>query len=292
MLRSPVRVSNPRTPVPRISRSGARAQPSSTDWHRAIGTAPHLRFLFILTLSLCAPSSGAAQFSVSPVIVTLPRHAGDQPVSGLISVRNESEEPQEFLISAVDFNQSIDGDHAYAPTGTLPGTCGQSVALTPGALSVDAGDVKNVRIEIPGGPPDRSCWFMVFVESPATSEAGVVINQRIGVKVFGIGTSAMPGGEIRSAALDDADGSRAVSFEFENPGKAPVWPSGSLEVRDYNGALVAETPVRAFTVLPQSSRRVVVQLPGDLEGGRYLAVPMLDFGGEYLAGTQLLFRVP
>ncbi|MCL7960210.1 MAG: hypothetical protein M8861_08465, partial [marine benthic group bacterium] len=65
-----------------------------------------------------------------------------------------------------------------------------------------------------------------------------------------------------------------------------------VEVRDFRGTVVASSAVRAFTVLPGSKRQLAVRLPDELAPGQYLAVPMLDFGGEYLAGTQIPFRVP
>ena len=282
----------PRSAAIRVSRPGSPHQLPSRDWLLSCRLILALGFIGMAVGSMIAPSTGVAQFSVSPVITTLPIHGGDQPVSGLVSVRNESETTKQFLLSIVDFDQSPDGDHSYSSPGTLHGSCGDRVEVTPVALSIGAGEVEDFRIEIPAGAPERSCWFMVFVESPAASESGVIINQRIGVKVFGIGASTMPGGEIRTASLDESGETRTVSLEYENPGDAPAWPIGALEVRDYRGAVVAATPVRQFTVLPRSSRRIVVELPHDLESGRYLAVPMLDFGGAYLAGTQLPFRVP
>lgn len=292
-MRSPsVPGDEPRSATTRVSRSGSSRELRARDWPLSCRSILLLGFVASGVGPLITPSTGAAQFSVSPVILTLPMQGDDQPVSGLVSVRNESETTQQFLLSVVDFDQSPDGDHSYSSTGTLDGSCGDRVEVTPVALSIESGEVGNVRIGIPAGAPERSCWFMVFVESPAASESGVIINQRIGVKVFGIGTSTMPGGEIRTASLVERGGTRTVSLEYENSGDAPAWPIGSLEVRDYHGTVVAATPVRQFTVLPRSSRRVVVELPDELESGRYLAVPMLDFGGAYLAGTQLPFRVP
>lgn len=239
-----------------------------------------------------APSSGQAQFSVSPVIVTLPREVDSGTSVGLVSIRNESEGSLEFRLQSVDFDQSPEGDHTYFPSGSHANSCGDDVRITPDALSVEAGQSQQVRFEIPGGPGDESCWFMIFVESPATTESGVVINQRIGVKVFGIGESTSPGGEFRAGSIVEEDGSRSVELEYANPGGAPAWPVGTVEVRDFRGTVVASSAVRAFTVLPGSKRQLAVRLPDQLAPGQYLAVPMLDFGGEYLAGTQIPFRVP
>ena len=158
----------------------------------------HVAFGLLACIALLAPSSGRAQFSVSPVILTLPRQADGDASVGLLSIRNESEGSLEFRLQTVDFDQSPEGDHTYRPSGSHPSSCGDDVRITPDALSVEARQSQQVRFEIPGGPRDESCWFMIFVESPATSESGVVINQRIGVKVFGIGDATSPGGEFHA----------------------------------------------------------------------------------------------
>lgn len=252
----------------------------------------HAAFGLLACICLFSPGPGQAQFSVSPVIVTLPRDVDGGPSVSLLSVRNEGTETLEFRLSATDFDQSPEGRHKYLPIGTHPSSCGNEVRITPDALAVGAGQVEQVRFEIPGGPEAESCWFMIFVESPSTSETGVVITQRIGVKVFGIGASSVPGGEIHSGSVADQDGKRSVALEYGNPGTAPAWPTGSVEVRDFRGTVVASSHVRPFTVLPGSTRQFVVEIQDELDAGQYLAVPMLDFGGEYLAGTQIPFRVP
>jgi hypothetical protein len=211
---------------------------------------------------------------------------------GLLSIRNEGEESLEFRLQAVDFDQSSEGGHSYLPSGSHPSSCGKDVRITPEALAVDAGQSQQVRFEIPGGSPNESCWCMVFIESPATSESGVVINQRIGVKVFGIGNSTAPGGEFHSGSVVEEDGVRSVALEYGNPGDAPAWPVGSVEVRDFRGTVVASSAVRPFTVLPGSKRQLVVELPGELEPGRYLAVPMLDFGGGTWPERRFLSAFP
>jgi hypothetical protein len=249
-------------------------------------------FGLLACVALLAPSSGLAQFSVSPVILTLPREVDGGTSVGVFSIRNESEGSLEFRLQSVDFDQSPEGNHTYFPSGSHASSCGDDVRITPDALSVEARQSQHVRFEIPGGPRDESCWFMIFVESPATSESGVVINQRIGVKVFGIGESTSPGGEFHAGSIVEEDGIRSVALEYANPGGAPAWPVGSVEVRDFRGTVVASSAVRPFTVLPGSKRQLAVELPDDIAPGQYLAIPMLDFGGEYLAGTQIPFRVP
>jgi hypothetical protein len=133
---------------------------------------------------------------------------------------------------------------------------------------------------------------MVFVETPSTSGNGVRINQRIGVKLYGLSAGAEPDGSLTTAEAADNGDAVDISFVFSNPGDWPVRPEGSVEIRDLNGSVMAAIPVPSFSVLPNREREIHVAVPvGDLPSGRYLAVPILDFGAEFLAGAQLDFRV-
>jgi len=83
-----------------------------------------------------------------------------------------------------------------------------------------------------------------------------------------------------------------VGFVVRNLGEWPLRPRGVVEIRDATGRPVTERPIDAFSVLPDREREISVAVAGtDLPPGRYLAVPILDWGGEYLAGTQIDFRV-
>ncbi|MDT8435784.1 MAG: hypothetical protein RRA92_03410, partial [Gemmatimonadota bacterium] len=212
--------------------------------------------------------------------------------AGAVHVRNEGDRSLAVRLTVADFTQSEDGRHAFLPAGSDPRGCGPDIRVTPEAASIPAGASEQIRFHVAGAPADRSCWFLLFVEHPAPSGSGVLIRQRIGVKVFAVPPGAAPGGEIAAGEVSDTGEARSLSFRYRNPGDAPARPSGSVEVRDFRGGLVATSQVRGFTVLPESARRVEVELPAGLAPGRYLAVPVLDFGGEYLAGAQFPFRVP
>lgn len=99
--------------------------------------------------------------------------------------------------------------------------------------------------------------------------------------------------QFRVYAVDfDQDRDGEVAFAFRNPGDWPLRPSGAVEIRDAGGAVVATAPVPAFSVLPEHERRLRVSLPLESAApGRYLAVPILDFGADYLAGAQADFRI-
>ena len=50
-------------------------------------------------------------------------------------------------------------------------------------------------------------------------------------------------------------------------------------------------PVESFSVLPGHERMVEIPLEADLAPGRYLAIPVLEYGDDGLMGAQVAFRV-
>ena len=235
------------------------------------------------------PAPLAAQFAVSPVIVQVAR--SDGPASATIVVENEGEDLMRFRVYSLDFDQDRAGNHVFSEAGQLPESCAERLSFAPDALTIPAGGRATVQVRLDPGP-DRTCWSMLFIESPSPSRSGVRVNQRIGVKLYGLGSAAGPAGGLTSADAHTDGGSLEVRFAFHNPGDHPVRPSGGVEIRDALGQVVASAPVHAFSVLPGHEREVSVSLP--IEGvrpGRYLAVPMLDFGGDFLAGAQVDFRL-
>ncbi len=96
-------------------------------------------------------------------------------------------------------------------------------------------------------------------------------------------------GGVVAVTATQAD-SLAIEVLFRNTGSAPLELHGTIEIRDGAGAAVASTPVGPLGVLPAHDRRFTTMLP-PLPAGDYLAVPILDFGADWLAGGQALFTV-
>ena len=238
-------------------------------------------------LALTAPAE--AQFSVSPVIVQV---AATEVAPARLQVRNEGENGLQFRAYALDFDMSPSGDHAYWEHGTQKQSCGQRLRIAPDAFTVPAGQSETISVSLDPGDSDTTCWSMVLVETSGSSEGSVVVRQRIGVKFYGLSADADVDGEVLAAGVDRDSIGLDVGFSVRNRGSWPLRPTGTLEIRDVHGQVVASQPVEAFSVLPEREREIRVVIPeARLEPGRYLAVPILDFGAEYLAGTQIDFRI-
>lgn len=260
----------------------------STRRPTSLSSRSALRGLTGLLVLICtAPAH--AQFSVSPVIVQIPATDPD-PVR--LEVRNEGENSMQFRSYSLDFDMSETGEHTYWEPGSQPESCGKRLRIAPDAFSVPAGQTSTIDVSLAPGPTDRTCWSMIMVETSGSSEGSILVNQRIGVKLYGLSEGWDVSGEVVNGSVASDSSQLDVRFTVRNEGAWPLRPNGVVEIRDVQGTLVASSPIEAFSVLPERERAVQVAVrDADLDPGRYLAVPILDFGTDYLSGTQIDFRV-
>ena len=239
--------------------------------------------------ALAYATPAAAQFSAQPVILEL--RTADSASTTTFSVRNEGETPLQLRIYAGDFDQPADGGHVFMEPGTHPRSCVERLRFFPDDIQLDPMQAGEVRVRME--PGDSTCWSMVFVQSVSRAETGIQIAQRIGIKVYGFSHRLVPEGEIRGVTVvrDSVVAGLAAFIDFENTGEGPARPEGEVEIRTEEGEVVAVIPVAPFSVLPGRVRAVIVPIGAGLAPGRYLAIPILDFGGDYLAGGQAVFDV-
>lgn len=239
------------------------------------------RLLLAAALPLLIPGAASAQLSASPAIVWLDGTA----TTATITVRNEDREPRQVRVYTSDFDQNAAGENEFFAPGTQPGSCGDRLRVTPDAAVLAAEESRELRLEMTD--PSNPCWAVVFVQTSSAAPGGISVAQRVGVKVFaGNGAPSTLDAEVTSVEAAPAQGGIAVSFEFRNGSASAVRPFGSVQLRNTAGESIAEVPVDPFSVLPGRSRRIEAFIPGSPSAGRYVVVPVLDFGGEYLAGGQ------
>ncbi len=240
----------------------------------------------ILALAVPGPANG--QFSAQPVIMEMSASQGS--TAAAFSVRNESDAPLQFRIYVSDYDQAEAGGTVFLDLGTHERTCAGRIDVFPDNLVLSPRESGEVRVRM--APGDSTCWSLVFVQSTSRGTEGVRIAQRIGVRVYGVAPDARAEGEVRAVAVSKGDdGSDAVAIDFRNTGSAPLRPDGELEIRSLAGDVVAVIPVAPFSVLPGRTGRASVRLDAGLSPGRYLLIPILDFGGDYLAGGQAWLEV-
>lgn len=240
--------------------------------------------LAVAVCAFCLPAPSQAQYSVRPVIHHFPAGSEATRVS---RVKNEGDDPRQLRIYAADFDRDRQGSHRFLSAGRHDRSCADRMEVFPDQVHLEPGEAAEVRVTL--RPGARTCWSVVFLETVQQGTGGMRIGQRIGVKVYGHGTGATQEASVDSVAASAAGDSVAVEFTVLNSGELPVRPVGAVEIRSFAGEVVAERPLQPFGVLPGSRRVVEVRVDADLDPGRYLAVPILDIGADYLLGGQASF---
>ncbi|MGB5301639.1 MAG: hypothetical protein WBO43_09135 [Gemmatimonadota bacterium] len=241
------------------------------------------------------PVAAHGQFSVSPVILPIPHST--EVTEATVMVRNNGESPLQLRIFSADFDQDADGSHSTSAAGTHARSCSGRLEIVPDGLSIPAGVTQPVMFRLrPGGDRDSTCWSLVFIEKPPPEGTGPRAALRIGVKVYGLSADGGESAEISAASVVDGDstsetGGRELQFTISNPDAWPVLARGTVEIRDLEGLPYGTVAVEAFSVLPEHARTVRVPLEAVLAPGRYLAIPVLEYGDDGLMGAQVAFRV-
>jgi hypothetical protein len=271
-----------------MSRTGWLVGATNVGVAAAPGILPGRSVVFAGLLLVSGVVPASAQFSAWPVIMELRPEA--DAAARVLTVRNESASPLQLQVYGGDFDQPEDGGHTFVGLGEHDRSCASRLEILPEHLSVGPHGTGEVRIRME--PGDSTCWSMVFVQGVARGGSGFQIAQRIGVKVYGVSPAATREGEVRSVqVVNGSDGSRHMDVGFANTGTAPLRAEGELEIRSETGGVVATVPIPAFSILPGRINRTRVLLTTSLPAGAYILIPILDFGGAYLAAGQALLEI-
>jgi hypothetical protein len=239
--------------------------------------------------ALGTPAELSGQYSVSPVIFPVPASGEDLELTAI--VHNSGDAPLDLRVFAEDYDQSRDGSYLNAPYGEHPRSCADRLEVLPAAFSVPPGESQPVTLRMKGSDDPESCWSLVYVENPAPPTGTLRLSSRIGIKVYGLTREGAYQADITSATVELAGEDRVLRFTVNNYQDWPVIARGSVQVRDLEGVSFGEVPVSVFSVLPGHEREFGIALPAGLEPGRYLAIPVLEYAEDGLAGAQVTFRV-
>jgi P pilus assembly chaperone PapD len=245
---------------------------------------------FALLGVLALPAQSHAQLSVDELEVFL-RTAGTAPRTGLIRVTNETDKPIQAMLEVQDWNRDESGANQFYALGSTPGSCGDRVKIFPASLRIDARRTEAVRITYEGDAA-TSCWAVVFIQGnepvrPSGRQSQITYVIRTGVKVYVEPENALRQGDIDSMKFVQD----SVEVLFRNSGKAHLKPTGAVEVRSADNQVVAKLDISEFPIAPGDARRLKLALP-KVQSGRYVALALLDYGGDEIAAAQLEFVVP
>ena len=271
-------------------------------------------------LALCAvigvvvSQSASAQLLVDPLEVTI-FAAGTNRVAASFSLANTSDKVVQATITRSDWDRVENGDNRFVTAGSTGTSCGAMLGVSPLSVRVEPHGSRIVRLSLqPTAALTKECWDIFFVEEvpqrASTKGNSLQYIFRTGVKVYVAPPGLSRDGAIENMAVEDVPLPRAtssttpvktvasvppatkrqISVRFHNTGGMHLLGKGRLEFRRLDNSLAAEVPIPEFPTLPGATRKVMIDVPGNLAAGDYVVLALIDFGGAELVAGQIDYQ--
>jgi fimbrial chaperone protein len=161
---------------------------------------------------VAASDAAASTFNVSPTQVFL----DGKTSSALLTLKNESDEPLRFQLSAFAWDQNPAGEMTLAPT--------EDIVFFPALVSLAPGEERKIRVGRVVGAGDVERSYRIFVEELPPLEAAtgnaVKVLTKMGIPIF-----VRPARESSALAIRDlASRPGALTFTVANSGTVHVVP--------------------------------------------------------------------
>lgn len=257
-----------------------------------------LALLLIASLSLAY--FGLASIIAGPLTIIIEIPPGENSF-GFFKVANSGETPEEVTVSLADWSLAPNGEIQFAEPGTLTRSLADWINFSPVSFRIEPGEVQRVDFTI-NAPEDEGGdhWALFLVEgsevTPIAETTGelqtsVGVKVRYGIKIFQHDPGATKSSRITSMKIVEPDPLK-IKIVFKNTGNAVLWNViGWVEIRDETGDTVKKLDIDEFSVLPDSERELEVMTEEKLPSGKYIALAIIDFGGDFLVGHELPFKV-
>jgi hypothetical protein len=250
------------------------------------------------------PDQVTGQLVVSPTKYDLKMKPGETS-SQDIMVANRTGNTQTIEFSVEDFEGSDDPAQATVFMGDEDSNWGARRWIEPelGSIVLNQGETVTFRakISVPRGAEPGGHYAALFSSSDmdTTDEQGsaISVTSRVGC-LFLITVS---GDVVEDGYLSPPEaptfaeyGPMEIGLVFNNTGNVHLKPAGRIIISNFLGQTVAEIPVKEWVVLPESSRRNLVEWDQHYLFGRYTVRAEITFGsdGQQVITSQNLWAMP
>jgi P pilus assembly chaperone PapD len=268
--------------------------------------------LVALLGGLVAGSPAAAQVSVTELEIHLQLKGDSVPLTQVIPVKNDESRVQQVRVVIGDWIRDSTGNNIFTePANGVSERCGARLRVFPATFQIAPGATELVRVNYEPKAQDEGCWAIAFIETvqppvrrPDGQGSFLTLEVRTGVKVYVHRPNPHRAGIVESAdvalvwrPMRSAEGRkdsvqvREATVLFANTGTAHIKVKATLEVRDLQTRLLHKVEGTDLPMVPGSARYIPLVVPA-LPKGDYIAVVLLDYGGEEIAAAQMEFRVP
>jgi len=287
-----------------------------------LGSRKRLCWCLIVGIVLISSSVSArcaqGEVGISTFVLDFGISPGETAIDA-VTIVNSSNVPQTVTIEPVDWVPVGSGTQNYLPPGTLDRSLASWLSFWPSEATIEPGESVEVQVELSTPARAEGCyWGMLFVKLAGSASPGgadetssaVGMQVILGVAVYADCGGGQPQGRIVNFLSAPADPVRQLLFilEFEDTGITRLDPTGRIDIIDANGLTVRQLPLSEFVSLPGTRQKLEMPLTrpptdavrpegtafeGDppLPPGRYLAIAIIDYGGDALVGAQLPFEI-
>lgn len=225
--------------------------------------------------------------------------------TGVIVVRNDTNEPQEAKVYQTDYSFQSDGTNNYGDPGTLPRSNAKWIAYSPSYLTLPplATMAVNYTVSVPkdtmGKKLTGTYWSMLMVEGIQKGSAesslpqkdkkaqmGITQTIRYGIQVAStIANTGTKKIEFLGVAMDTTGGKRSLRIDIKNTGEIGMRPDVSVELFNAQGASAGKFPGVKYRIYPGTSVRQLIDI-SSVPRGTYKALVVVDAGGDDIYGAQ------
>ncbi len=262
--------------------------------------------IFAVVLPLMGLPLHADTFSLAPMRLEFGAKA-DAGETRTLTVNNDSDQAVSVTLSVKDFVRLPDGQERELEPGTAPRGCSTWLTVSPRVINLAPREKGQVRVSIlVPASAEGTYWAFIFGEQSSTLperqaqrelfSLRVLVKPRWCIRIH----ETVPGTLELAGRIDDMSLSPAaetspltVGVTFENTGNSLLRCEGRVEFRNEQGETVHTAPLDGnglFNVYPGDKRVVTATCPTKLAPGTYLALAIVDYGGEELIAGELQFE--
>ncbi len=257
-------------------------------------------FLLSLTIAL------NAQIGVSALSVDLNLPPGGS-FAGAYEVINNSQQPRKFTVEIKDYDRNLEGGLVLLAPGTHPRSLAKFLSVMPLEFTLAPGQKRTITfaVQIPNTERGPN-WAAIVVTSlfgspsPQNPETDQQKQPPIGVQIGTAEqfvtkirrtdpTNAVNRGRIVGlrALLPERDKPLRIVTEYENSGTTFQQLKVELRIINAKGEIVRQRQLSDVVLLPGGKQRIEIPVTPALAPGAYLALVIIDFGGDVLLAGQV-----
>ena len=224
-------------------------------------------------------------------------------------VQNLGEKEKNIVIRPVDYIMDSEENVKTPTAGSYDFSLHPYFNLSTNNLKLEPGQKKKVQytIDIPDNVKG-SRWIALYFEQKDVSQNnnekdsknknsdGRQINVKFEIRyrtliLTTVNNTEKPSGKV--VGLQKEENKNSFKLDFKNNGNVYYRASGRVDIRNNKGETVLKIPIEKFFVFPEQTRTVNIKDKEvkKLKPGEYIALAIIDYGGDQLVAGQLSFKI-